>query len=59
MTNKQFAQTNEQFIADCKAANIPPTTRQASKYDIGKGLAYAIKCQRIRNEIFKPRHSER
>jgi hypothetical protein len=43
MLNKEFAETNQEFRSACKAAGIPPTTRQASKWRMKKGLAYTSK----------------
>jgi len=40
VTNKKFAENNKFFIADCKRAGVEPTSRQASKYRLGKGLAF-------------------
>ena len=38
-TNREFADT-EGFKALCKAAGVPATTRQASKYRNGCGIVY-------------------
>lgn len=38
-TNREFAATNARFQAACEAAGVPPTTRQASKYRRGRGIA--------------------
>lgn len=40
MTNKQFSLTNLTFIQACEEAKLPPTTRQASRWRMGKGKAY-------------------
>ena len=39
MTNKEFARTNDKFIAACKNVGIEPTKRQASKWRNNKGKA--------------------
>jgi len=38
--NAVFAANNATFVAACKAAGIPATARQASKYRRGAGSAY-------------------
>ena len=38
MTNAQFSKTAD-FVAACDRAGIPATTRQASKWLLGRGLA--------------------
>ena len=40
-TNKEFTSFKE-FINACMAANCKPTTRQASKFRKGKGIAMAV-----------------
>lgn len=48
MTNAKFAETDKSFRAACKRViidkanntSLPPTTRQASKWRRGKGLAW-------------------
>jgi len=40
MTNKEFAETNENFKKACKRVELEPTTRQASKWRLHKGLAW-------------------
>lgn len=40
MTNREYAEKDKAFKEACKRAGINPTTRQASKYRRGKGLAY-------------------
>ena len=40
MTNKEFAEKDKIFRDICKRVNIPPTTRQASKWRMKKGKAY-------------------
>jgi len=39
-TNKEFASKNEEFQKACEKVNIKPTTRQASKWRMKKGLAW-------------------
>ncbi len=39
MTNREFAGRNGVFQAACQEAGIEPTTRQASKWRRGEGLA--------------------
>lgn len=53
MRNKKFAEINEEFRKDCSTAGIEPTHRQASKYNMGQGLAYQVKIKRLRKEIFQ------
>ena len=45
MTNGKFALTNELFKFSCKAAEIIPTKRQASKWRMGKGIAFQYQVQ--------------
>lgn len=40
MTNREFAKTNEDFQEACKHVKLKPTTRQASKWKMRKGLAW-------------------
>ena len=40
LTNKQFAEKNEEFKKACEKAEIKPTTRQASKWQMKKGKAW-------------------
>jgi hypothetical protein len=41
MTNAEFAKTDRTFIKACKLAGLEkPTTRQASKYRMKRGLAW-------------------
>lgn len=40
ITNKQFAENNEEFRKACEALEIKPTTRQASKWRMKKGKAW-------------------
>ena len=42
LTNKKFSE-NKLFMACCKAAEVEPTTRQASKFRMKKGSAYAAR----------------
>jgi hypothetical protein len=39
ITNKMF-KNDENFVKFCKKAGIEPTARQASKFRMGKGLAF-------------------
>lgn len=45
MTNKKFAETNEEFREVCAFpfVDLKPTTRQASKWRNKKGKAYKAK----------------
>lgn len=43
ITNKHFAEKNEEFRAACVEAKIDPTTRQASKWRLKKGKAFKSK----------------
>ena len=39
ITNKEF-KSDGNFVKACEKAGIEPTARQASKFRMGKGLAY-------------------
>jgi hypothetical protein len=41
LTNKEYAKKNTMFINACEKAEVEPTKRQASKFRMGKGKAYA------------------
>ena len=41
--NKVFAATDQSFRAKCEAAGVQPTSRQASKFRLGKGSAFNYK----------------
>jgi len=41
ITNAFFAKNSKTFIKACKKADIPPTSRQASKFRRKMGLAYS------------------
>ena len=41
--NAVFAASNVAFVVACKAAGIPATARQASKYRRGAGLAFSLR----------------
>lgn len=43
MTNKEYAEKDQNFIELCKNNNIKPTERQASKFRRGFGLLNLIK----------------
>lgn len=40
MNNREFAEQQEGFQACCKAVDLKPTVRQASKFRREEGLAY-------------------
>lgn len=40
MTNKEFAEKDEAFIAACQAGKVKPTARQASKFRRRRRLAF-------------------
>ncbi len=42
MTNKEFSESNKWFRESCINAKLPPTTRQASKWIMKKGLAWKL-----------------
>jgi hypothetical protein len=44
VTNKKFTEDNV-FIKSCELANTEPTSRQASKFRMGKGCAFKFKHQ--------------
>lgn len=39
-TNREFAKNNDAFMAACVEAGVETTSRQASKFRLGKGKAY-------------------
>lgn len=51
--NKFFALKDERFIQCCLLADIKPTSRQASKFRQGKGVAFKMKGKIIRQELIK------
>jgi len=40
ISNRDFADNNQEFIKDCEKVNLKPTKRQASKYRRKTGKAY-------------------
>ena len=40
ITNREFAQSNQEFRDACQKVGLPPTTRQASKWRLGLGKAW-------------------
>ncbi len=40
MTNQEFAKTDSDFKAACNLAGTAATSRQASKWRMGRGIAY-------------------
>ncbi len=42
-TNKEFSESDTQFLQACINAKIKPTTRQASKWRMKKGKAWKIR----------------
>lgn len=48
MNNKEFAQTDKVFIQACDCAGIKPTTRQASKWRMKRGVAWGYRTQAIK-----------
>ena len=47
MTNKEFSEKDQVFIKSCELAETKPTTRQASKFRMGKGKAFKYKNKAI------------
>jgi hypothetical protein len=43
MSNREFAEKNQEFRTACELAGTPPTSRQASKYRNEKGKAFPFK----------------
>jgi len=41
--NRSFTQTNLVFREACEAVGLPPTTRQASKWQACRGLAWTFR----------------
>lgn len=50
-TNHHFSTTDKAFIKACKSAGIPATSRQASKFLRGMGLAWKVLSKKI--EVIK------
>lgn len=46
-TNDEYSKTEPSFINACKQAGIPATTRQASKFKRGMGLAYKVLIKKV------------
>lgn len=42
ISNAQYAKTNSHFLMCCEKANVPPTSRQASKFRNKYGAAYIV-----------------
>jgi hypothetical protein len=42
MFNIEFSKTNKAFRAACERVGTEPTSRQASKYRSGMGIAYSL-----------------
>lgn len=47
MTNKEFAEKDESFKVACERVGVKPTRRQASKWRMKKGKAYACKVSKV------------
>lgn len=47
-TNSEYTRKNTLFINSCSKAGIPATTRQASKFQRGLGLAYKVSTKRVK-----------
>jgi hypothetical protein len=47
VTNKKFAEQDEIFKKACDVAGIKPTKRQASKFRLGKGLAFESRNKQV------------
>ena len=45
--NAVFAASNATFRAWCETAGIKPTSRQASKYRRGQGLAFSLRRRHV------------
>lgn len=52
ITNAQYARTIKVFKTACELANVEPSTRQASKFQNKRGLAYACK-EVAKNKAYK------
>ena len=48
-TNKDFSKNSMAFIAACETADLKPTSRQASKFRNGKGLAFKASKKVVAN----------
>lgn len=49
VTNRKFAENDTIFNSSCSEAGVNPTKRQASKFRLGKGIAF--KTMRTKREI--------
>ena len=47
LTNAQYAKDNVMLKNACEKAGIPITTRQASKFQRGIGLAYKVAIKQV------------
>jgi hypothetical protein len=45
VTNKEFAKNDDFFNKACEKAGVKPTSRQASKFRLGKGMAFKHRKQ--------------
>jgi len=56
-TNKEWAKQEEGFIQTCQRMGTKPTTRQASKWRNGKGLAWKnrIRGCLIQSDLISPK----
>jgi len=52
LTNKKFAEMDLLFRACCAWVQLPPTSRQASKFRRGLGRAYLVKAS-VAHDISK------
>ena len=48
-TNAHYAKTTEVFREACTLSKIDPSTRQASKYRMKKGIAYSNRIEARNN----------
>jgi hypothetical protein len=58
MTNKQFAMS-EEFAQYCERAGVTPTARQASKYRMNRGRAFAVAAPVLKERARKEARNER
>ena len=47
LSNSEFASTDSRFKDACRAVNLEPSKRQASKWRMKKGLAYNIRTKEV------------
>lgn len=54
MTNRERAASDQTFQKACALAGVQPTKRQASKWQLGRGKAFACKAEAYKMEVERP-----